>query len=520
MTSTRARVRSVAAALTAAATIATLSIASAQPALADTNVSLSGVSSSGLIGVPQTLTVTAAAPDAPCGSILPPAASIFTTVVDSPVLVGQGTFTRCVGSAFQFSFQWLPGQLGPQYVTAQVLDGSSNAMRSAISPVTTTTRITAASTVQVGVPTTVTASVTANNGSLASPQGTIQFSIQGGGNIGSPVALNNAVPSTVQIQWVPAVPGQANLVATYAPTPVNGAILTTCGSTCASAPDRVQVTGTGVNMYLANPPTFTVGQPNTITAVISVVPPSGSVRFTVNGSVIANNVPVQANGQAQATWTPPTAGQFTIGANWFGNGGLTAGAQDVVTAGTAPAQADRITVAPQGQGAWSPSATYTLGNGTSITFTTSTASGAPVTLTAPGPCGINGNTLTVPVGNGTCRLVANSPGGNGFGAAQATYSITLVPGTQRPRGTIPASGNIRRNTTITLATRANNVTNAGQRMKWSVTSGSNRCQLQYPSNGSVRLRARSNGNCNVRATAPAISGQWNRMVVNRTYRVR
>jgi hypothetical protein len=478
------------------------------------------VSANGAIGVPQNLTITAAPSAAPCGSVLPPQASVFTTVVDAPVFVGQGTFTRCVGSAFQYSFQWLPGAIGPVYVSAQVIGTNSNAMRSAISAITTTTRITAPNPVQVGVPTTVTASVTANNGSLASPQGAIQFSIQGGGNIGGPVNLNNAVPSTVQIQWVPGVVGQASLVATYIPAVINGQVLTTCGSTCASAPDRVQVTGTGVKMFLANPPTYNLGQPGTITAVVSVVPPSGSVNFTVNGSLIAGNVPVQANGQAQTLWTPPAVGQFTIGANWFGNGGLTAGAQDVVTVGDAPAQADRITVAPVGQGAWSPTATYTLGNGTSITFTTSTASGAPVTLTAPGPCGINGNTLTVPVGNGTCRLVANSPGGNGFGAAQATYSITLVPGTQRPRGTIPASGNIRRNTTITLATRANNVTNAGQRMKWSVTSGANRCQLQYPSNGNVRLRARSNGNCNVRATAPAIAGQWNRMVVNRTYRVR
>ena len=38
--------------------------------------------------------------------------------------------------------------------------------------------------------------------------------------------------------------------------------------------------------------------------------------------------------------------------------------------------------------------------------------------------------------------------------------------------------------------------------------------------GSVRLRATRAGSCNVRAQAPAIAGQWNRMVVNRTYRAR
>ncbi len=491
-----------------------------QAAASDATVNLIGVQANGQVGVPQSLAITAAIQGAPCGSVLAPAATIQSSVTGSTQTIGTATFASCVGNAYQYLFQWVPGSAIISYISATVADGTSNAIRSAIAPVPTTTRITAASTVMLGQPTTVTASVTANNGSLTSPQGAIQFSVVGGGPIGGPIALNNAVPSTVQIQWTPAVLGTVALLATYIPGPVNGVINTTCGTTCASAPDSVVVTTTGVKMYLANPPAFNAGTPATITAVVSVVPPTGGVTFTVNGAAIAANVPVQSNGQAQATWTPPAPGTYNVGAFWTGNGGMTGSAQETISVGSAAPQPDAISVAPQGQGAWSPASVYTLGNGSRVVFTTSTASGAPVSLTAPGPCTISGTTLTITAGNGQCRLVANSPGGNGYGAATATYTINLVPGTQSPRATVRASGQISRGTTITLATRANNVTNAGQRMSWSIQSGRNFCQLRYPSNGSVRLRAVRNGSCNVRATAPAVTGQWTRMVLNRTYRVR
>ncbi len=491
-----------------------------QAAASDTTVNLIGVQANGQVGVPQSLAVTAAIQGAPCGSVLAPPATIQGSVTGSTQTIGTATFASCVGNAYQYLFQWVPSSAIISYISATVSDGTSNAIRSAIAPVPTTTRITAASTVMLGQPTSVTASVTANNGSLTSPQGTIQFSVLGGGNIGGPIALNTAVPSTVQIQWTPAVLGTTSLLATYVPGPVNGVVNTTCGTSCASAPDNVVVTTTGVKMYLANPPSFSAGSPATITAVVSVVPPTGGVTFTVNGAAIAANVPVQSNGQAQAVWTPPAPGNYTLGAYWTGNGGMTGSAQDPVTVGAAAPQPDAISVAPQGQGAWSPSSVYQLGNGTQVTFTTSTASGAPVSLTAPGPCTISGTTLRITAGSGQCRLVASSLGRNGYGPATVTYTINLVPGTQSPRGTVRASGQVRRSTTITLATGAGNVTNAGQGMSWSIRSGRSSCQLRYPSNGSVRLRAVRNGSCNVRATAPAVVGQWSRMVLNRTYRVR
>ncbi len=295
---------------------------------------------------------------------------------------------------------------------------------------------------------------------------------------------------------------------------------TTCGNSCVSAPDTTQVTSTGVKVYLANPPGFSVGETAVLTAVVSVVPPSGTVTFTINGSVIAANVPVGANGQAQARWVPPAPGQYTVNARWTGNGGVTGTAQDVLTVGTEPARSDVITLAPVGQGAWSPAGVYTMPNGTSLTFTATTASGSPVTLTEPGPCALSGMTLTATQGSGQCRLTATSIGGNGYAKTIVVYTVNLVPGTQTPVATIPSSRRVNRNSTLTLAPANRNRTNAGQAMTWRVTSGARSCQLTFPANGSVRLRAVRNGECNVRAVANAVPGQWNRMVVNRTYRVR
>lgn len=491
-----------------------LALTAAPPAAAATSVSLTGVQANGQIGVPQNIVISAAVSGSPCGSVLAPDATVLGTT-GATVTLGTATFSQCVGNNFQYTFQWIPSQVGGIWISAQVADGTANASRSQIAAVPTTTRVTLANVVQQGTPTTITASVTANNGSLASPQGSIQFSIVGGGNIGGPVPLNNAVPSTVQIQWTPAVLGTQSIVANYIPSSTNF----TCGSTCLSAPDTVQVTNSGVKMYLANSGTFSAGAPATLVAVVSVVPPSGNVRFTVNGSNIGV-VPVGGNGQAQIAWTPPSVGSFTIGGYWNGAGNLSASAQEVVNVGNTPATPDQIRIVTADGTVVTPGATYQAGNGSVVTYTATTASGAVPVITEAGPCTISGNTLTATQGNGQCRVTASSPGGNGFGAASGTVTINLVPGTQTPRGTIRASGNIPRNTNITLATRANNVTNAGQKMTWRVTSGANVCRISYPSNGSVRLRATRAGSCNVRASAPAISGQWNRMQVNRTYRAR
>lgn len=496
-----------------------LVVASAPPAAAD-SVSLTGVAANGMIGVTQSLVITAAVDGAPCGSVQPTPVTVTATNSGTQTL-GQATFANCVGSAAQYTFQWSPQSTGVSYIAATIGTATSNAVRTSIAPVPTVTRITSANTAQIGVPTPVTASVTAINNAQFSPQGTIQFSVVGGGNIGGPIPLNNAIPSTVQIQWTPAVLGGQQLVATY--TPANAgtpSANTTCGASCTSAPDSVQVTQTGVKMFLSDPPGFNVGETAVLTAVVSVVPPSGAVTFLINGSVIAAGVPVGSNGQAQARWVPPAPGQYTIQARWAGNGGLTASSQEIANVGTAPAQPDIITLGPVGQGAWSPAGVYTLANGTSVTFQASTASGSPVTLSEPGPCTLSGMTMTATQGSGQCRLTATSVGGRGYAKTSVVYTINLAPGTQTPVAPVRASGRVNRGSTVTLVPANQNRTNAGVQMSWRVTSGGRSCQLRFPANGAVRLHAARNGDCNVRAIAAAVPGQWNRMVLNRTYRVR
>lgn len=496
-----------------------LVVVAAPPAAAD-SVSLTGVAANGQVGVTQSLVITAAVDGSPCGSVQPTPVTVVATNSGTQTL-GQATFANCVGQAAQYTFQWSPQSVGVSYISATIGTATSNAVRTSITAVPTITRITSANTAQVGVPIPVTASVTAINNAQFSPQGTIQFSVVGGGNIGGPVQLNNAIPSTVQIQWTPAVLGGQQLVATY--TPANAGTPganTTCGSSCTSSPDWVQVTSTGVKMFLSDPPGFNVGETAVLTAVVSVVPPSGSVTFLINGSVIAAGVPVGSNGQAQARWVPPAAGQYTIQANWSGNNGLTASSQETATVGSAPAQPDVITLGPVGQGAWSPSGVYTMANGTSTTFQATSASGSPVTLSEPGPCTLSGMTLTATQGSGQCRLTATSIGGRGYAKNAVVYTVNLAPGTQAPVTAVRASGRVNRGSTITLVPANQNRTNAGQQMTWRVTSGSRFCKLRFPSNGAVRLHAARNGTCDVRAIAQAVPGQWNRMVLNRTYRVR
>jgi hypothetical protein len=154
-----------------------------------------------------------------------------------------------------------------------------------------------------------------------------------------------------------------------------------------------------------------------------------------------------------------------------------------------------------------------------VTFTASTSSGSPVGFTENGPCTLTGNTFTVTQGNGQCRVTASSPGGNGLAPTSGTVTVNMVLGTQRPARPLPTS-DVRVNQNLVLAPANQNRTNAGVRMNWRITSGANRCQLRFPSNGSVQLRGLRAGTCNVRVTAPAVAGQWRSMTINRTYRVR
>jgi hypothetical protein len=474
----------------------------------------------GVVGVPQNLIIVLSGDgNIPCGSVQAPTMTMSGNQGGTTFTLGTATFSTCTGQNYQYTYKWIPSVADVWYLTASASGVSSNAVRAAISPVGTTTTLSAPSTAKAGSPTALTATVKANGGSQLSAPGTVQFAIQGGGNIGGPVALNGAVPATASINWTPATTGQVSLIATYVPGKTNNVTSTTCGNSCTSAADVVQVTTTGVNIFLQNPPQLTSGVPAQISAVVSISPPSGSATFTVNGSVIGSNVPVQSNGQVSATWTPPAPGNYTVAVSWTGNNGVTGTAQESVSVGSGPTGPDTITVTPVGSGSWSPNVAYPFTNGSSVTLNASSASGAPVTLTESGPCGFSSNVVTATQGSGQCLINASSPGGNGLGPASATYILSLQPGTQSPLLTPPPSGRYNKGKTIKLEGPGNDATNAGNSIRWKITSGAKHCKLQFKNNGAVKLRFTAKGKCNVRGIAPAVPGEWSEMRLKRHYRV-
>ena len=506
-------------ALSASVLVAASALAVAPIASADDAILLTGAQD-GVAGVPQNLIMVLSGDGTiPCGSVQAPTVTMTGNQGGTSFTLGTATFSTCTGQNYQYTYKWIPSVADVWYIAASSSGASSNAVRAAISPVGTTTTLSAPNTAKAGSPTSLTATVTANGGSQLSAPGTVQFAIQGGGNIGAPVALNGAVPATASINWTPATTGQVSVIATYIPGKTNNITSTTCGSSCTSKADVVQVTNTGVNIFLQNPPQLTAGVPASITAVVSVSPPSGSATFTVNGSVIGSNVPVQSNGQVSATWTPPGPGNYTVAVNLTGNNGVTGSAQETVSVGSGPTGPDTITVTPVGSGSWSPNVAYPFTNGSSVTINASSASGAPVTLTEAGPCGFANNIVTATQGSGQCRIVASSPGGNGLAPATATYILNLQPGVQAPTLNPPPSGRYNSGKTITLEGPGNAATNAGNSIRWKVTSGASSCKLQFKNNGAVKLRFASKGKCNVRGIAPAVPGQWSKMKLTRHYRV-
>lgn len=426
-----------------------------------------------------------------------------------------------VNSGVQTNFTFVPPHVGTfTFTVTNVAASSVTAPSVLVQPVSVNVNVQAPNTLRVGQAATISATVIPTSGVL-SPAGTIQFAIVGGGNIGAPVWLNQGSPSTASISWTPAAVGTVQFTATYVPNRINGFPDTTCvNANCTSPVDTIQVTQTGVNVFLTNPPQFFAGTPATVTAQVSVVPPTGGVSFLVNGQALALNVPVQPNGQASTTWTPASPGNFTLTANWTGSNGVTGSSQETVNVSAGTGQVDSIVLTPAGQASWAPGGTYPVANGTTLNFSAKTSSGAQATISDTGPCNVVGMSLTADQGNGGCILTATSPGGNGFAPASQSYTIQLIPGNQALTFQPRASGPVNQGRTIRLEARGGSDTTAGEPIKWRVVRGANICQLRFQANGGVTLRLNRRGDCRIRATSPAVPGEWNALRQNFRYRVR
>jgi hypothetical protein len=461
---------------------------------------ISGNSGSGFIGQLQVLSINN------CND----AQNVLVTFANGsaqtvPVFNGAGTISTA---------NWTPNQIGVANLALQGFDATTGTLATSnIQRTPTTTTISAPNTAQVGVPTQITVTVQSQSPSSYQPTGTVTVR---DGN-GATITTMGLTPGTGTGQsfaywrWTPPSTGSFIFQATYSGD--TNAVNST------SAVDVVSATPSGNTISLAAPGTMTQGVPVVLTATVVPWNVQGSVGFTLNGQPISASVPL-VNGVATFTWTPNVVGPVTVGANYMTNGGRSGSTSDPVTIVPGPVSVDVITLTQPGFGSWAPNGVYTLGNGTTFTFQASTLSGAAVVLKNSGACTNAGLTLTIPVGSGTCNLVATSPGGAGYAAVSQGYQVIMVPGQQTANLAAPNSGRFSVGRTVRLQNPSQGRTNAGQTIRWRVTSGSNRCRITYPTSGAVNVQLRRAGQCTVVATAPAVAQQWAAFRLQRTYTAR
>lgn len=468
----------------------------------------------GTVGVPMNITISGLTQGGTesdsCGNLQLTLVPSINGIAQTPVVANAAS-----GSA---TFVWSPASTGTAtFVTTSTGLGGCDPVSSTgsvtISSVGTTTTIAAPNNARVGTATQITVNVQSTSPSAYSPKGQVVVK-----------DINGAVVQTMNLTdgpgtgqsyaywwWTPQTAGSYTFQATYVPA---GGTFATAST---SAQDVVIATPSGNTISLTAPPSMNVGTPVTLTATVYPATLQGSVGFTVNGAWITGFIPL-VNGVATTQWTPTAPGQVTLGASYTTPQGGSGSTTDVVTVQAGPAQQDAITLVQPGWGPWAPNGTYTLGNGSNFTFQASSLSGAPVTLSETGPCGVSGLTINVPVGSGTCNLQATSTGGRGYAPVTYGYTINAIPGAQTAILAAPPSGKYKVGRSLVLESPQQQDTSAGQNIEWTVKKATRaNCKLQYPSSGAVTLKLIKKGKCNVVGTAPGVPGQWQPFKTARNY---
>ena len=477
----------------AALTLGVLGVAAA-PSQALGGCQITGQSATGVVGQAQVLTTS--------GCSGPYIYADYTSGArDQAQIVGSGTLDQAV---------WIPAHLGQ----ATLVDSNNSAAGTYTSNIVQTptiTTISAPNTTQVGVPTTITVYVQSVSPSNYQPTGALTIR-----------DANNAVITTLGLspasgtgqayaywRWVAPSSGNYSFQASYTGD--------TYALSSQSPQDLLIATPSGSTISISAPSVVTAGIPVALTANVFPNTVQGSVGFTINGAPISASVPI-FNGTATFNWNPTGQGNFTLGANYMTNQGGSGSTSQPLTVIAGPASRDSITLTQPGFGTWAPNGTYTLGQGTSVTFQATTLSGAMVTLSDTGPCTTSGLTLNVPTASGQCTLIAQSNGGNGYAPVTQNYTVSPGVGTQTAALAAPLSGKVNYKKITLLQTPAQGTTNANQNVVWSVASKSkSACTLVFPSDGAVHLRFKKRGYCTVTANAPGVTNQWAPFVLQRTY---
>ena len=346
-------------------------------------------------------------------------------------LVGQvrSTATVSINGAGSGSTVWTPTDAGTWSISGTGSFASATPSTLTIAAVPTITTLYAVNQAQVNVATTMTA-VVQSTGGTSSPVGSVTFTNPVGASLAT-VALTpqGNGKSSANFSWTStSTTERITITATYNPAPgfAGGANWLTSSST-----DGIQVLTTNPPVAMKLPGSSTVGRPTDVAAVINGsnnVSVQGSVSFTtnVNGSVtsIAGSQPIQS-AQATASWTPATAGNQVITANFSATNSNASGTATQIISVDPALAADPISFGVQGSAAWQAGATVSVPANASLQLFTTTGSGAPTNLSDTGPCLINGNTVIAANGAGKCTITVTSPGTTTFAANQASVTLAV-----------------------------------------------------------------------------------------------
>jgi len=295
-----------------------------------------------------------------------------------------------------------------------------------VSPITTTTVLSAVNQAQVGVPTTMAITVESNAGNYV-PAGTVIIGNGTGTTYGSATLTGSGSGlATATFSWTPPSAAVFPVVATYQPAAgIGGA----ANALTSSSSDSIQVLATVPLVTLRLPSTFVIGNPVTMTAVISNPQLNGSAAFlnTVNQTTtgISASIPL-TNSQSSMSWTPTIMGNQSITADFSASNTTTSGSSTQAIVVQPLGAPDPMSVSGGGLGVLRVNVPVSARTSQRIAISTSSGSGAAVNLTESGPCLLVGATLVTPSSPGTCVLTASSPGGGSFAPNSASFVINVT----------------------------------------------------------------------------------------------
>jgi hypothetical protein len=256
---------------------------------------------------------------------------------NTSTVLGQGTITT-IGGVTSATFSTT--LVGDHFVTAYFAGGGSLALPSATSSAVTVieegstpsaTSVTASlSAAAVGLPVTLTATVTGNAGT---PTGTVSF-YDGGTDIGSlmgTVVLNGSGMAAFTTSF--STPGTQSITAIYEG---NDTYASSQGTTTVSVALNATavITSSANNVPVGSTPTYTV----TIVGNATLGTPAGTVQFFFDGAALGAVQTLTAGlnntATASVTSTPLTAGSHFITVSWTVNSPYASFALDTTTTAT------------------------------------------------------------------------------------------------------------------------------------------------------------------------------------------